>query len=71
MSFITIKVYHTDGKTLVNARGLVKNCVFKGEYKYQGMTYGVEFEMEHDIVPILGWENAHVGEECRQCGKRL
>lgn len=25
-------------------------------------------EEHHDIVPILGYENSMIGEECRQCG---
>lgn len=26
---------------------------------------------DHDPVPILGYENAVIGEQCRQCGKVL
>ena len=25
----------------------------------------------HDVVPILGFENSIVGEMCRQCGKKI
>lgn len=38
------------------------------------MTWGVTIPLsgcevgDHDIVPILGYENSIVGEQCRQCG---
>ena len=71
MGFVYINLFHVDGINKVKAKGLISNCVFKGEYKYKGMTYGVEFETEHDIIPILGYENDYVGEQCRQCGKEI
>ena len=37
------KCYHVeDGKTIVRAIGTVSGDRFKGEYKYKGMTYGID-----------------------------
>ncbi|WP_407430602.1 hypothetical protein [Arcticibacter sp.] len=37
----TRKVKHVDGVTDVIAKGRVINGEFVGEYKFQGMTYGI------------------------------
>ena len=37
------KCYHVeDGKTIVRAIGTVTGDRFKGEYRYKGMTYGID-----------------------------
>ena len=37
------KCYHVeDGKTIVRAIGTVSGDRFKGEYRYKGMTYGID-----------------------------
>lgn len=64
-----IKIKHLGGDITVTVKGVVASCVFKGEYRYKGMTYGVEFDMEHYIIPVLGFDNSPVGEQCRECGK--
>lgn len=46
MRFVTKTVTHVDGITKVKAKGLVKNGVFSGEYKFKGMTYGVTFNLK-------------------------
>lgn len=46
MAFETRKVLHVDGKTTVTAKGLVIEYEFVGEYKYQGMTYGVTIKLK-------------------------
>lgn len=33
-------------------------------YGYKGCKVG-----DHDIIPLLGYENSIVGDQCRQCGK--
>ncbi len=44
--FIEIKVKHVEDWNIeVTARGLVKDGVFDGEYKYNGFTYGVIFPL--------------------------
>lgn len=70
------EILHTDGTTKVIAKGLIDDDnVFNGEYKFQGMTYGVHIPLvgcevgDHDLVPLLGYENIHEGEICRQCSK--
>ena len=45
MAFQTRKVKHVDGITDVIARGLIINGEFRGEYKYQGMTYGITIKI--------------------------
>lgn len=76
--FVKRKVLHVDGKTTVVARGLInQDNVFNGEYKFEGFTYGVEMPLagceagDHDVVPILGYENSIQGETCRQCGIKI
>lgn len=44
--FETRKVLHVDGKTHVEAKGRVVGNEFIGEYKFQGMTYGVTISVE-------------------------
>ena len=36
---------HVDGKTKVIAKGVIINGEFVGEYKFQGMTYGVTIKL--------------------------
>lgn len=38
-------VTHVDGKTQVIAKGVIINGEFIGEYKFQGMTYGVTIKI--------------------------
>jgi len=40
------KVLHVDGKTWVIAKGQIINNEFVGQYKFQGMWYGV-------TIPII------------------
>lgn len=35
-------VLHVDGKTIVIAKGLIKANIFNGEYKFEGLTWGIE-----------------------------
>lgn len=42
----TIVVTHVDGKTKVKAKGCVVNNEFVGEYRFQGMTYGVTIKIK-------------------------
>ena len=37
----TLKIKHTDGVAIVLVTGNLINGTFTGEYKYLGMTYGV------------------------------
>ena len=46
-------------------------CPKCGEHcEYIEETHGCEAG-DHDEVPILGYENAITGYQCRQCGKKL
>lgn len=38
-------ITHVDGKTKVKAKGIIINGEFVGEYKFQGMTYGVTIKI--------------------------
>lgn len=76
--FINHEVLHVDGKTKVMARGLInEDNIFKGEYKLEGMSWGVNIQLsgcevgDHDIVPMLGHDNMIEGEVCRQCGIKI
>ena len=40
------KVLHVDGRTIVTAKGLIKDNIFTGEYKFDGMTYGITVPIE-------------------------
>lgn len=40
--FVKRKVLHVDGKTTVIARGLIKDGVFTGEYRFNNFDWGVE-----------------------------
>ncbi len=40
--FVKRKVLHVDGKTTVIARGLIKDGVFTGEYRYDNFDWGIE-----------------------------
>jgi len=42
---------------------LVKNEIMSNLYGCEGGN--------HDIVPMLGYENSFIGEECRQCGAKF
>jgi hypothetical protein len=75
--FVEMKVKHVEDFNIeVTARGLIKDGIFAGEYKYNGFTYGVNFHLErncdtddHDTVPLLGFGNEVHGDVCRVCGK--
>ena len=40
--FVKRKVLHVDGKTIVTAKGLIKDGVFTGEYRYENFDWGIE-----------------------------
>lgn len=78
IKFITRKIKHVDLSTDVMARGYInEDNEFIGEYRLGGMDYGCIIPLagcevdDHDLVPILGYENAIIGEQCRQCGKEF
>jgi len=48
----TLKIKHSDGITPISVTGNLINGTFTGEYKFQGMTYGVEFPYE--LKPAAG-----------------
>jgi hypothetical protein len=50
--FVKRKVLHVDGKTTVIARGLIKDGIFKGQYKFEGMWWGCEIEEQQKKKPI-------------------
>jgi hypothetical protein len=38
--YVTIKILHIDGETVIEAKGNVIDGLFTTEYRYKGMTYG-------------------------------
>lgn len=65
MASIYKRVLHVDGKTTVLAKGYIKeDGNFIGEYKFQGMTYGIELQ------PKRTCECESLGVNiCYTCGK--
>lgn len=55
-------IKHIDGKTNVIAKGYIKNNQFIGEYKYEGMTYGVNINLKQRY--ICGYCGNEVDENC-------
>lgn len=43
--FVKRKVLHVDGKTTVTAKGLIKDGVFTGEYRYDNFDWGIEMPL--------------------------
>jgi hypothetical protein len=48
--FVKRKVLHVDGKTTVTAKGLIKDGVFTGEYRYDNFDWGIEIPAEPKYV---------------------
>ena len=46
MTFVKRKVVHVDGRTIVTAKGLITDNIFNGEYKFEGLTYGVSIPIK-------------------------
>ncbi len=75
---IVKEIIHVDGVTRIKCKGIINaDLEFVGEYKFEGMTYGVTIQLagcevgQHDIIPMLGYENSIIGEQCRQCGEQF
>lgn len=66
----TFDMIHSDGKTVL-VKGKIESCVFKGEYELNGEIHKVEFETQHDLVPMLGFDNVVLGDICRVCNKKF
>lgn len=48
--FVKRKVLHVDGKTTVIARGLIKDGVFIGEYRYDNFDWGIEIPIKPEYT---------------------
>ena len=70
MEKVTRTVKHVDGITSVTATGYISNNEFIGEYKFQGMTYGVNIvikESNPDCEHPRSKRN-YIGMNTLQCG---
>jgi hypothetical protein len=48
--FVKRKVFHVDGKTIVTAKGLIKDGVFTGEYRYENFDWCIEIPVKTEYV---------------------
>ena len=48
--FVKRKVLHVDGKTIVTAKGLIKDGVFTGEYRHENFDWGIEVPVKPEYV---------------------
>lgn len=76
MKFIKRKVKHVDGTDVMATGYISDNYEFIGEYRFRGMTYGVTVPIgcelgQHDVIPVMGFDNVVTGDQCRQCGITL
>jgi hypothetical protein len=47
---VTLKIKHVDGRTLVIAKGSIKDGIFIGEYVFDGMTYGINIPIKQRYI---------------------
>lgn len=66
-----LRIYRAEDKQIIYSQQIANHRLPIKPKLVSDIVYDIEYGCvggNHDLVPILGFENSHDGEQCRQCG---